>query len=226
MIDLYYSPTPNGQKVRVLLEELGLDYRIANVSLSDGEQFRANFVALSPNSKIPVIVDDGQAMFESCAILLYLAEKTGQFISPCQEARGETIQWLFWQAAGLGPSAGQAGHFLCHANEEVPYAIERYKLETTRLYKVLDERLRGRDYIVDTYSVADIACYPWIVPHESHEQKLKNFPCLLRWFSEISDRPAVQRSYKGVSDVYSDKERNLTQRARSMLFSKGTVLGL
>jgi GST-like protein len=210
MIDLYYSPTPNGLKVRILLEEAGLPYRVVPVSLSKGEQFAPSFLAVSPNGKIPAIVDhvpaDGGeplSMFESGAILLYLADKTGRFIPPDLRSRAEVVQWLFWQMAGLGPMAGQNGFFKVYAPEKVPYAIERYRRETARLYGVLDRRLEGREFIAGDYSVADIACYPWIVPHQAHGHTLGDFPHLQRWFGNIASRPAVRRTYEGVEDVYA-----------------------
>jgi GST-like protein len=209
MIDLYFSPTPNGLKVKLFLEETRLPYRELPVSLSQGEQFAAEFLAISPNNKIPAILDrvptDGGeplAMFESGAILLYLAEKTGRFLPGDLRGRADALQWLFWQMAGLGPMAGQSGFFNVYATEKVPYAIERYTRETARLYGVLDRRLEGRDFIAGDYSIADIACYPWIVPHRPHGQSLADFPHLQRWFDTVAARPAVARTYEGVDDVY------------------------
>ncbi len=210
MIDLHYAPTPNGLKVKLFLEETGLPYRLLPVSLSGGEQFAPDFLAISPNNKIPAIVDhapaDGGApvaMFESGAILLYLAEKTGRFLPADLRARAEVTQWLFWQMAGLGPMAGQNGFFNVYAQEKVPYAMERYIKETARLYGVLNRRLEGRDFIAGEYSIADIACYPWIVPHAAHGQDLGAFPNVRRWFEAISSRAAVVRTYDGVADVYT-----------------------
>ncbi|HUB92328.1 MAG TPA: glutathione S-transferase N-terminal domain-containing protein [Candidatus Saccharimonadales bacterium] len=202
MIDLYYAATPNGQKIKLFLEEAGLDYRIMPINLGKGDQFKPEFLKVSPNNKIPAIVDheptDGGepiSIFESGAILLYLAEKTGKFLPKGFREREEAMQWLFWQVAGLGPMAGQAGHFNTYATEKVPYAIERYKKEVTRLYGVMDRRLAGRKFLAGEYSIADIACYPWIVPHASHGQNLEDFPNLKRWFKEIASRPAVKRTY-------------------------------
>ncbi|WP_062534537.1 glutathione S-transferase N-terminal domain-containing protein [Mizugakiibacter sediminis] len=210
MIDLHFAPTPNGLKIKLFLEEAGLAYRIVPVSLSKGEQFRPEFLAISPNGKIPAIVDhapaDGGAplgVFESGAILLYLAEKIGRFIPADLRGRTEVRQWLFWQMAGLGPMAGQAGFFRVYAPQAVPYAIERYTNELRRLYGVLNRRLEGRAYIAGEYSIADIACYPWIVPHAPHGQDLAAFPHLQRWFERIAGRPATQRTYAGVEDVYA-----------------------
>lgn len=210
MLDLYYAPTPNGQKLRLYLEEAGLPYRLVTVSLGKGEQFDPAFLRIAPNNKIPALVDhapaDGGAplsLFESGAMLLYLAEKTGFGLPADARARQEASQWLFWQMAGLGPMAGQAGYFRVYAPQRVPFAIERYTQELTRLYGVLDRHLAGRDWIAGTYSVADIACYPWIVPHAPHGQDLAAFPHLRRWFDAIAARPATRRAYDGVEDVYA-----------------------
>lgn len=212
MIELYYAATPNGLKVRIFLEEAGLPYRIVPVNLSKGEQFRPEFVSIAPNGRIPAIVDHSPAMrdlplsiFESGAILLYLAEKTGMFLSQEPGRRLEALQWLFWQMAGLGPMAGQIGHFNVYASEKVPYAIERYRVETARLYGVLDKRLADRRFIAEEYSIADMACFPWIVPHMAHGQILREFPNLRRWFEAIRLRPAVIRTYGDCKDVYSGR---------------------
>jgi GST-like protein len=180
------------------------------VDLSKGEQFRPEFLAIAPNNKIPAIVDhepsDGGeplSVFESGAILWYLAEKYGRLLPRTLRERHEVLQWLAWQMAGLGPMAGQAGHFRAHAPASVPYAIDRYTKETTRLYTVLEQRLGAHGYIVGDYSIADIACYPWIVPHRGHGQQLDSFPKLSRWFRAVSERPATQRVYEGVADVYA-----------------------
>ncbi|HJV68649.1 glutathione binding-like protein [Ideonella sp.] len=212
MIDLYFSPTPNGLKIRLFLEETGLAHRIVPMRLSAGDQFAPAFVAISPNSKMPAIVDhapaDGGeplAVFESGAILWYLAEKTGRLL-PAGRDRLGVMQWLFWQMAGLGPMAGQAGYFRVYASEPVPFAVERYTRELRRLYGVLDRRLAGRDHIVgDAYSIADIACYPWVVPHRGHGQDLAEFPALARWFAMVAERPATRRAYDGVEDVYAQR---------------------
>jgi GST-like protein len=211
MIDLYFSPTPNGLKVRLFLEEAGLPYRVIPVQLSAGQQFAPEFQAISPNSKIPAIVDhapaDGGAplpVFESGAILLYLAEKSGRMLPRDPRERLQVLQWLVWQVAGLGPMAGQAGYFHVYAPEPVPFAIERYTRELRRLYGVLDRQLEGRDHIAGgDYSIADIATYPWIVPHAGHGQNLADFPNLSRWFQALGERPALRRTYEGVEDVYA-----------------------
>ena len=224
MIDVYYWGTPNGLKIKLFLEEAGLPYRIIPVDIGKGEQFRPEFLAISPNNRIPAIVDHEPAgggaplsLFESGAILLYLAEKIGRFIPQDIRGRALTLEWLFWQVAGLGPMAGQNGHFNHYAPEKVPYAIERYTKETNRLYGVLDRQLAGREYIAGDYSIADIACYPWIVPHERHQQNLEDFPHLKRWFLSIRARPACQRAYQGVEQSYS---RKVSDEERRVLFGQ------
>jgi GST-like protein len=202
MIDLHYWTTPNGHKITIFLEEAGLAYRIVPVNISKGDQFKPEFLSISPNNRIPAIVDhkpkDGGkpvSVFESGAILLYLAEKTGMFLYNDLRRKTEVIQWLFWQMGGLGPMAGQNHHFSQYAPEKLPYAIERYVKETNRLYGVLDKRLADRAFIAGDYSIADMASYPWIVPHERQGQKLDDFPHLKRWFDVIAARPATKRAY-------------------------------
>jgi len=203
MIDLYYWTTPNGHKLTLFLEEAGLPYRIIPINIGKGEQFQPEFLAVAPNNRIPAIVDrepaDGGApvsVFESGAILLYLAEKTGKFLPADVRGRTEVMQWLFWQMAGLGPMAGQNHHFVQYAPEKVPYAIDRYVKETARLYGVLNKRLADRPFVAGEYSIADIAAYPWVVPHEKQLQKLEDFPHLKRWFETIAARPATVRAYQ------------------------------
>jgi GST-like protein len=199
MIDLYTWSTPNGRKVSIMLEECGLSYRVHKVDIGKGEQFREEFVEVNPNSKIPAIVDyegpDGRALklFESGAILVYLAGKTGRFLP--LDARGKyvALQWLMFQMGGVGPMFGQAHHFLRAAKEQVPYGIERYTGETRRLYGVLEKRLSQAPYLADEYSIADIATYPWVARHEWHKVDLAEFPAVKRWFDAISRRPAVAR---------------------------------
>ena len=210
MIDFYFAPTPNGLKLRLFLEEAQIAYRAIRVFLSKGEQFRPEFLAISPNNKIPAIVDhepaDGGApiaMFESGAIMLYLAEKTGRLIPADVRGRAEVLQWLFWQVSGLGPMAGQIEHFNVYAKERVPYAIERYTRETRRLFGVLDRRLAGREFVAGEFSLADIACYTWIVPYQILGQRLEEFPNLMRWFETIRARPATIRTYAGVDDEHA-----------------------
>jgi GST-like protein len=229
MIDLYFAATPNGLKAKLFLEEAQLAYRAIPVSLSKGEQFKPEFLAISPNNKIPAIVDHAPAgggkpitLFESGAILLYLAEKIGRFIPQDVHGRAEVLQWLFWQMAGLGPMAGQIGHFNVYAPEKVPYAIDRYTRETSRLYGVLDRRLADRPFIAGELSIADIACYPWIVPHETHGQDLGAFPHLKRWFQSMATRPATLRTYEGVENVYAPKQA-MSDEERNILFKQGAT---
>lgn len=224
MIDLYFAPTPNGLKVKLFLEETQLAYRVIPVSLSKGEQFSPEFLAISPNNKIPAITDHAPAtgeipfsLFESGAILLYLAEKTGQLLPADLRRRAEVLQWLFWQMGGLGPMAGQIGHFNVYAPEKIPYAIDRYQRETARLYGVLDQQLSRHPFIAGDFSIADVACYPWIVPHEVHGQDLAAFPHLQRWFETIATRPATKRTYEGVENVYAPKQ-TLAEEERRILF--------
>jgi GST-like protein len=199
VIELHFFPSPNGQKVAIALEECGLPYRVVPVDLAKGEQFDPAYLALNPNNKIPTLVDPGgpggrHAVFESGAILLYLAEKTGQLLPTDPAARSEALQWLFWQVGGLGPMAGQAHHFRAFAPEQVPYAIRRYTDECNRLYGVLDRRLARREWLAGEYSVADIACWPWIRPWRRQGQDLDAFPHLARWFEAVGRRPAVCRA--------------------------------
>lgn len=224
MIDLYYWPTPNGLKLKLFLEETGLAYRTIDVDIGKGEQFAPEFLAIAPNNRIPALVDHAPAdggeplsLFESGAMLLYLAEKTGRLLPVGLRARQEVMQWLFWQMAGLGPMAGQNGHFNIYAPEKVPYAIARYEKETSRLYGVLDRRLADREFIAGDYSIADIACYPWIVPHEQHNQRLDEFANLKRWFDTIRERPATQRAYEGVQ---TGKRPPMTDEERAVLFGQ------
>ena len=202
MIDLYFWGTPNGNKITIALEELGLPYRVRPVDINKGEQFEPAFLRISPNNRIPAIVDDAPAdgagplsIFESGAILTYLAEKTGRLLPADTRGRFEVMQWLFWQVGGLGPMAGQNHHFVQYAAEKIPYAIERYVKETARLYRVMNTRLSDRPYLAGDYSIADIASYPWVVPHEKQQQNLDDFPNLKRWFATIAARPAVERAY-------------------------------
>jgi GST-like protein len=226
MIDLYYWTTPNGHKITLFLEEAGLPYTIHPVNLSRGDQFKPEFLAISPNNRIPAIVDqdpgDGGApvpVFESGAILLYLAEKTGKFLPKDLRGRVEALEWLFWQVGGLGPMAGQNHHFKQYALEKLNYAIERYVNETNRLYAVLNKRLADRAFVAGAYSIADMAAYPWIVPYERQGQKLEDFPHLQRWFEAIRIRPATARAYAKAAainqaPVVGDEE------SRKILFSQ------
>lgn len=226
MIDLYYWTTPNGHKITLFLEESGLPYRILPINIGKGEQFQPDFLRIAPNNRIPAIVDteptDGGEpipLFESGAILLYLAEKTGRFLSPDPRVRLDTLQWLFWQMGGLGPMAGQNHHFGVYAPETIPYAIDRYVKETGRLYAVLDKRLADRPFIAgDDYSIADMACYPWIVPHERQRQNLADFPNLARWFEAIRQRPATVRAYALADQI--NKPAPLDEAAKQVLFGQ------
>ena len=225
MIDLYYWTTPNGHKITLFLEETGLPYRIVPINIGKGEQFAPDFLKIAPNNRMPAIVDhqpaDGGApipVFESGAILLYLAEKTGQFIAPDLRARNETLQWLFWQMGGLGPMAGQNHHFTQYAPEPIPYAIERYVKETARLYAVLNKHLAGREFIAGDYSIADMACYPWIVPHQRQRQNLDDFPELKRWFAAIRERPATLRAYALAQQI--NPAPVVTEEAKRVLFGQ------
>jgi len=202
LIDLYTWSTPNGRKVSIMLEEVALPYNVHPNDIGKGHQFDADFVAVSPNSKIPAIVDsDGPngtpySLFESGAILLYLSDKTGRFLPQNKTQRFEAIQWLMFQMGGVGPMFGQVHHFLRAAPEPVPYAIERYSKETRRLYGVMDKRLASREWLSSEYSVADIATYPWVARHDWHKVDLADFPNVKRWFEVISARPAVQQGMK------------------------------
>jgi len=210
MITLYTDGTPNGHKVSIFLEETSLPYRVVHIDIMKGDQFKPEFLKISPNNKIPAIVDtegpDGKALalFESGAILLYLAEKTGKFLSPDPRLRIETIQWLMFQMGGIGPMFGQAHHFRKYAPEKIPYAIVRYTKEAARLYSVLDRRLGESAYLADDYSIADIATYPWVRWHDVHGQKLEDFPNVHRWYSQIHDRPAVKRGMEVPGNLKAD----------------------
>ncbi|GGB32833.1 thiol:disulfide oxidoreductase [Sphingomonas metalli] len=227
MIDLHYWPTPNGHKITIFLEEAQLPYRIHPVNISKGEQFAPDFLKIAPNNRMPAIVDtapaDGGAplsVFESGAILLYLADKAGQFLPTDPRARIVATEWLMWQMGGLGPMLGQNHHFTRYAPEKIPYAIDRYVRETARLYGVLDRRLADRDFIAGDYSIADMACYPWIVPHEAQGQRLDDFPHVKRWFEAIAARPAVVAAYaKG--QAITERTQIDEEEAKRVLFGQG-----
>ncbi len=225
MIDLYYWTTPNGHKITIFLEEASVPYRIVPVDIGKGEQFASDFLAIAPNNRIPAIIDtaptDGGApipVFESGAILQYLAEKTGQFLPAAVRGRVEVMQWLFWQMAGLGPMAGQNHHFVQYAPEEIPYAVERYVKETNRLYGVLNERLADRAFVAGDYSIADMAIYPWIVPYKKQRQTLEDFPHLKRWFEAIAARPAVKRAYERARAI--NAKPVVSEDSRAILFGQ------
>ena len=230
MIDVHYWPTPNGHKVTMFLEEAGIEYTIKPVNIGKGEQFEPDFLKIAPNNRMPAIVDhdpadrgDAISIFESGAILQYLAEKTGRFLPTTLRERVVVNEWLFWQMAGLGPMAGQNHHFNRYAPEKIPYAIERYERETRRLYGVLDKQLNSRAFVSgDHYSIADMAIYPWIVPHEAQHQNLDDTPDLKRWFEAIRQRPATIEAYaKG--DAISASGQPLTEEARRNLFNRPAV---
>ncbi|MDJ0945009.1 MAG: glutathione S-transferase N-terminal domain-containing protein [Kiloniellales bacterium] len=225
MIDLYYWPTPNGHKITMFLEEAGLAYEIKPIDIGRGAQFDPDFLKIAPNNRMPAIVDhepadggDPISVFESGAILQYLAEKTGLFLPADLRGRTEVMQWLFWQMGGLGPMLGQNHHFKVYAPETLTYAIERYVKETTRLYNVLNRRLAKRDFVAGAYSIADMACYPWIVPHERQGQNLEDFPHLKRWFEAIRARPATVRAY-AAGEPYRTRE-TVDEEAKKILFGQ------
>jgi GST-like protein len=224
MIDLYYWPTPNGHKITIFLEEAGLPYKLIPIDITKGEQFGEDFLKISPNNRIPAIVDHSPSdtnepvsIFESGAILLYLAEKTGQFLPITLSSRYEVLEWLFWQVAGLGPMAGQNHHFNTHA-ANLTYAVDRYVNETSRLYGVLNKRLADREYIAEDFSIADMACYPWIVPHEKQKQNLDDYPHLKQWYLRVRSRPGVQRAYEKASGVSTPQI--MSEEAKKILFNQ------
>jgi GSH-dependent disulfide-bond oxidoreductase len=226
MIDLYYWTTPNGHKITMFLEEVGVPYRIVPINIGKGEQFAADFLAIAPNNRIPAIVDRDPAgggapipVFESGAILLYLAEKTGRLLPGDVRGRAEVTQWLFWQMGGLGPMAGQNHHFSAYAPEKIPYAIERYTKETNRLYGVLNRRLADRAFMAGEYSIADIASYPWIVPYERQGQNLEDFPHLKRWFEAIRNRPATVRAYEKAKEI-NTQPSVMSEESKRILFGQ------
>jgi GSH-dependent disulfide-bond oxidoreductase len=225
MIDLYYWTTPNGHKITLLLEEAAVPYRIVPVNISKGEQFRPEFLRIAPNNRIPAIVDHEPAgggaavsVFESGAILLYLAEKIRRFIPVDTRGRAEVLQWLFWQMGGLGPMAGQNHHFSQYAPEKLPYAIDRYVKETNRLYGVLNKRLADRPFVAGEYSIADMAIYPWIVPWQRQQQNLDDFAHLKRWFESMAARPATIRAYEKAAKINS--QPTVSEESRKLLFGQ------
>lgn len=225
MIDLYYWTTPNGHKITMFLEEAHIPYKLISVHIGKGEQFKPEFLAISPNNRVPAIVDhqpvDGGkplALFESGAILQYLAEKSGQFLPKDPRHKAEVMQWLFWQMAGLGPMAGQNHHFVQYAPEKIDYAMNRYINETNRLYGVLNKQLSNKQFIAGEYSIADMACYPWIVPHEKQKQDLNQFPNLKRWFQQIAERPATIRAYEKGKEI--NTAPTVSEDAKKILFNQ------
>ena len=225
MIELHYWPTPNGHKVTIFLEETGLPYEIKPVDISSGDQFKPDFLRFSPNNRMPAIIDHAPAdggepitVFESGAILVYLADKTGHFLPQETRARKMVLEWLFWQVGGIGPMAGQNHHFVQYAPETVPYAMNRYVNETNRLYGVLERRLQGREWLADDYSIADMAVYPWVVPWKSQRQDLDAFPNLRRWFDTMRARPAVQAAYEK-GKPWSSRPA-VTEEGKKLLFGQ------
>jgi GST-like protein len=229
MIDLHYWTTPNGHKITIFLEESGLKYRVIPVNISRGDQFNREFLVISPNNRIPAIVDHEPtgggapiSVFESGAILLYLAEKTDRFLPEDPRARIEVLQWLFWQVGGLGPMAGQNHHFSAYAPERIPYATERYVKETNRLYGVLEGRLADRAFVAGDYSIADMAAYPWIVPYERQGQKLADFPNLERWLKSIRERPATIRAYELAKTI--NTKPTVSEESKEILFGQTAAI--
>ncbi len=227
MIDLYYWPTPNGHKITIFLEETGLPYKIIPVNLGEGDQFKADFLKISPNNKMPAIVDRKPkgnqkpiSLFESGAILLYLAEKTGLFLPEEIHQRFNVLQWLFWQVAGLGPMSGQNFHFLKFAPEKIPYAIERYSKEVNRLYAVLNKQLESQEYIAGKYSIADISAYPWMAIYQNQNQNIEDFQNLARWLQVVGEREAVKRAYAIGEEINPNQNAELNDKARKILFGQ------
>jgi GSH-dependent disulfide-bond oxidoreductase len=231
VIDLYYWPTPNGWKISIMLEECAIPYNVKYVNIGAGEQFNPDFVKISPNNRMPAIIDHEPigggapiSIFESGAILEYLAEKTGKFMPREPGGKYEVLQWVYWQVGGLGPMAGQNHHFSVYAPEKLPYAIDRYVKETNRLYGVIERRLGDRPFLAGDYSVADMAAFPWIVPYKLQGQKLENFPKLKAWFEAIHSRPAVIRGL----DLGKEKRgQTMSDEAKKVLFGQtaANVLG-
>ncbi len=225
MIELYYWTTPNGHKITMFLEETATPYNIHAVNIGTGDQFKPEFLKIAPNNRIPAIVDTTPAdggepigIFESGAILQYLAEKTGKFIPPDLRGRTEVMQWLFWQMGGLGPMLGQNHHFSQYAPEKLDYAINRYVNETNRLYGVLNQRLADREFMAGDYSIADMASYPWIVPYERQGQSLEDFPHLKRWFHAIKERPATVRAYEKAKAI--SQQATVNEESKKVLFGQ------
>ena len=222
MIDLYYWPTPNGRKISIMLEECDLEYNVIPVDIGSGDQFAPEFLQISPNNRMPAIVDhdNGLSVFEGGAILMYLAEKAGMLLPSEQVARYEALQWLFWQAGGLGPMAGQLSHFVNYTAEDIPYAHQRYDNEYDRLLAVMDVRLRDREFLAGDYSIADIASFPWVMPYKRLGNDLDKFANLRRWFDAMKQRPAVQKG----TDVGSDWKRDerASAAAKAVMFGQNS----
>jgi len=227
MIDLYYWPTPNGWKISIALEEMGLPYEVKYVNIARGEQFAPEFLAISPNNRMPAIVDHDPpgggaplALFESGAILLYLGEKSGRFLPADVRGRYDVTQWVMWQMGGLGPMGGQVGHFRLYAPEPIEYAVNRYTDEVNRLYGVLDRRLTGRQYICGDVSIADFACWPWIVPHQRHGQEIAKFANLHAWYERMKQRPGLRRGFDVGAEIRRASAAGPDAEARKILFGQ------
>jgi GSH-dependent disulfide-bond oxidoreductase len=223
-IDLYYWPTPNGWKITIFLEETGIPYNVIPVDITGGDQFAPDFLEISPNNKMPAIVDpDGPggepiSVFESGAILIYLAEKAGHFLPQSPRERYLVLQWLMFQMGSVGPMLGQAHHFRRYAPEEIPYAIDRYTNEAARLYGVMDERLSEAEYFAGEYSIADMAIYPWLISHENQGQRMEDYPNLKRWFESVGSRPAVRRALEVGEELRRPLDRGMDEKTRQTLF--------
>ena len=220
MIKFYFNGAPNPNKVALFLEESGLPFEAIPVDTRKGEQFTSEYLAINPNGKVPAIDDDGVKVFDSNAILLYLAEKTGKFLSSDLRKRIAKLEWLFWQVGGLGPMAGQNNHFRNYAPEKIPYAIKRYMDETNRLYGVMNKRLADREFLAGEYSIADMASYPWIVPYVAQGQTLDDFPHLKRWFEAIKGRPATIAAYAKAKEINPAPPAPPDDEARKHLFGQ------
>lgn len=225
MIDLYYWPTPNGWKISIMLEECGLPYRLIPVNIGEGEQFAPDFLKISPNNRMPAIVDpDGPGgdyhLMESGAILIYLAEKTGKFLPTDPAARYRVLEWLMWQMGGVGPMFGQNGHFKLYATEDIPYAKTRYLNESNRLYGVLDKRLEGRDYVADEYSIADMALMPWFMLHRMQGIEMDAYPNVRRWYENLKQRPAVRRGVDAGRELRRKPEEMGEEQKRNLFGDK------
>lgn len=228
MIDFYYWTTPNGHKVTLLLEESGLEYNVRPINIGKGDQFEPAFLKIAPNNRIPAIVDNDPigggesiSIFESGAILEYLADKTGKFLAKSGPKRYDALQWLYWQMGGFGPMLGQNHHFNKHAAEKVPYAIARYENETRRLYRILNEQLSGKNFIIgDDYTIADMACYPWALYADSQNVNLDDYPNVQAWIKRIDERPATKAAYALVPKYNPDQGKPVTEEARKHLYGK------
>jgi GST-like protein len=230
MIDLYYWPTPNGWKASIALEEMGLEYNVIPVNIGRGDQFKPEFLAISPNNRIPAIVDHDPpdsgppiSVFETGAILIYLAEKTGRFLPEDLRGRKTAIEWVMWQMGGLGPMLGQNHHFRMYAPEKLGYAIDRYTREAERLYGVLDRQLEGREYVCGEYSIADMACWPWIVPHERQGIDLDTFPNVRRWYDAMKERSALRRGFDVGRELREAMAQGMDEQARQILFGQNAA---